>query len=201
MVVVPAGSILQLRTGDLDSVELLNLVAVPITRDAVFDVLVLSEVGEVEEGIIELPTRAGLFRLPARLKREESQVVLTSGEPLDPLQRRRAPRSGLVLPLRGAAQIRGENGDLAEPGGLITFHGHTVDVAPGGLQARLVSDVGLRLPPNLQSIFVELDPGNPQSVAVGLTVVAFRSDVLRARFSFISLADWARLRERSRDQS
>jgi hypothetical protein len=200
MVLVPAGSILLLRTAEGDTVELLNLVAVAISRDAIFEVLVLSEVGETEEGTVELPTSAGLFQLPARLLRDESKLIVSGASSLDPQQRRRAPRTGLVLPLRGAAQVRSGDGNLADPGGLITFHGHTVDVAPGGLQARLISDLGLRLPQNLQSVFVELDPGNSQSVAVGLTVVTFRSDVLRARFSFISLADWARLRERSRDQ-
>lgn len=200
MVLVPAGGIMLLRTAEGDTVELLNLVAVEVTRDAIFEVLALSEVGEVEEGTVELPTSAGLFQLPARLLREESRLIVTGAAALEPTQRRRAPRSGLVLPLRGAAQIRSADGNQSEPGSLITFHGHTVDVAAGGLQARLVSDLGLRLPQDLQSVFVELDPGNSHSVAVGLTVVAFRSDVMRARFSFISLADWARLRERSRDQ-
>jgi hypothetical protein len=199
MVVVPAGSILVLRTAEGQSVDLLNLSEVTVTQEATFDVLVLSEVGEVETGVAELPTAAGLFQVSARLLQQQGQLEVCPPVSLHPVQRRRAPRAGLVLPLRGAAQMSRPDGS-EEPGGLITFHGHTVDIAPGGLQARLISDLGLRLPQELQSVFVELDPGNAQSVAVGLTVVAFRSDVLRARFSFISLADWARLRERSRDQ-
>lgn len=200
MVVVPAGSILALRTAEGRSVDLLNLSEVRVSQDATLDVLVLSELGGVDQGIAELPTDAGLFQVPARLLPDRGQLQVCPPAALHPVQRRQSPRSGLVLPLRGAAQVRRADGSLAEIGGLITFHGHTVDVAPGGLQARLVSDFGLRLPQELRSVFVELDPGSPQSVAVGLTVVAFRSDLLRARFSFISLADWARLRERSRDQ-
>jgi hypothetical protein len=200
MVVVPAGSILLLQTAQGQRVDLLNLSEVVVTQEAVFDVLALTEVGELETGTVELPTRAGLFQVPARLLRDESKLEVSPPATLRPVQRRRAPRSGLVVPLRGAAQIRRAGAGEDEAAELITFHGHTVDVAPGGLQARLISDLGLRLPQDLQSVFVELDPGNPQSVAVGLTVVAFRSDVLRARFSFITLADWTRLRERSRDQ-
>jgi hypothetical protein len=200
MVVVPAGSILLLRTADGQTVDLLNLSAVPVSQEATFDVLALSEVGEIDSGTVELPTRAGVFQVPARLLQEHGQLQVRPPATLQPVQRRKAPRSGLVLPLRGAAQLRQPDGPGDDSAGLITFHGHTVDVAPGGLQARLVADLGLRLPQDLQSVFVELDPGNAQSVAVGLTVVAFRSDVLRARFSFISLADWARLRERSREQ-
>jgi hypothetical protein len=201
MVVVPAGSILVLRTADGQSVDLLNLSEVRMSEEANLDVLVLSEIGDVETGTAELPTAAGLFQVPARLVREQGQLQVRPPATLHPVQRRRAPRAGLVLPLRGAAQIRRPNAGPEEAGELITFHGHTVDVAPGGIQARLISDLGLRLPQELQSVFVELDPGMAHSVAVGLTVVAFRSDVLRARFSFISLADWARLRERSRDPS
>jgi hypothetical protein len=115
-----------------------------------------------------------------------------------PLQRRLAPRSGLVLPLRGSAHSARDAGAGAEAAGrLITFHGHTVDVGAGGLQARLVGDVGLRLPQQLRDVFVELDPDGPDSLAVALRVVTFRSDVLRAQFSFISLADWIRLRART----
>jgi hypothetical protein len=200
MVVVPAGGILVLRTADGRGVDLLNLTEVRMSGEASFDVLALSEIGDVEAGTAELPTGAGLFQVPARLQRDGSQLQVCPPATLHPVQRRRSPRSGLVLPLRGAAQLRRRDGEPAEVGGLITFHGHTVDVAPGGLQARLTADLGLRLPQELQSVFVELDPGTAHSVAVALTVVAFRSDLLRARFSFISLADWARLRERSRDQ-
>jgi len=198
--VVPAGSILVLWTADGQRVDLLNLSATTVDHDGALDVLVLAEVGERERGTVELPTEAGLLRIPALLEREPGRLLIHPPDAAQPLQRRLAPRSGLVLPLRGAAQTGAAAAGL--PGAhLLTFHGNTVDVGPGGLRARVVGDGGERLPANLHSVFVELDPDNPQSVAVGLRVVTFRSDVLRAQFSFISLVDWTKLRDRARDQA
>lgn len=200
MVIVPAGSTLVFRTVGGDSVDLLNLSDATVEQDCVLDVLVLSEIGATERGLVTVPTAAGLVEVPARLDREQGQLWVQTAHPVRPVQRRLAPRSGLVLPLRGAATL-GASVNLLGSGPRVTFHGHTIDVAPGGLQARLVGDLGLRLPQELRTAYVELDPAGPHPVAVALTVVALRSDVLRAQFSFISLADWARLRERARDQS
>jgi hypothetical protein len=204
--IVPAGSILLLRTTDGHTVELLTSTDVDLTGEAdpELNVLVGTEpggpVGEVEQGMADIPTEGGLLHVPALLRPAEGRLQLRpagAAEPARPLQRRLAPRSGLVLPLRGSAHS-GRPG--SGPGGrLITFHGYTVDVGAGGLQARLVGDVGLRLPQQLRDVFVELDPEGPDSLAVGLRVVTFRSDVLRAQFSFISLADWIRLRARAED--
>jgi hypothetical protein len=176
------------------------------TAEPVLDVLVGTlpggAVGELEQGMADIPTQAGLLHVPALLRPAEGRLqVHPSGAPAPPrpLQRRLAPRSGLVLPLRGSAHSGRSSG--TGDGGLITFHGHTVDVGAGGLSAQLVGDVGLRLPQQLRDVFVELDPEGPDSLAVGLRVVAFRSDVLRAQFSFISLADWLRLRARAEEPS
>jgi hypothetical protein len=199
VIIVPAGSILVLRTTSGQTVDLLNLAAATVSGDSTLDVLVMSDVDDVAPGTAELPTPDGLVRLPARLDRTAGELHLRTPEPIRPLQRRLAPRAGLQLPLRGAAQLNPLGAEPTGPGQLVTFHGHTIDVGAGGLQARLVADLGVRLPQQLRSVFVELDPDDPHSVAVGLQVVTFRSDVLRARFSFISLADWTRLRERSRE--
>jgi hypothetical protein len=199
VITVPAGSILVLRTSSGSTVDLLNLTAAHVDAEHTLDVLVMSEAGDSATGTAELPTPDGLVRLPAKLDREQGELHLRLPSPVRPLQRRLAPRSGLVLPLRGAAQLSLPGAEATGPGQLVTFHGHTIDVGAGGLQAKLIADAGVRLPQHLRSVFVELDPDDPNSVAVGLHVVTFRSDVLRARFSFISLADWTRLRERTRD--
>lgn len=202
--IVPAGSILLLRTPDGHTVELMTSADAELAAEGGLDVLVGTEpggpVGEVERGMADIPTEAGLLHVPALLRPAEGRLQLgpiAAAEPARPLQRRLAPRSGLVLPLRGSAHS-GRSG-TGPAGRLITFHGYTVDVGAGGLQARLVGDVGLRLPQQLRDVFVELDPEGPDSLAVGLRVVTFRSDVLRAQFSFIALADWIRLRARAED--
>jgi hypothetical protein len=201
MVIVPAGSILVLRTVDGQTVELLTYAAADVDHEGGLDVLVLSDVqGEIERGMADVPTAAGLLHVPALLHTAEGRLEVHPAQPVQPLQRRLTPRAGLVLPLRGSAHLGEPGVGAAGAGLLVTFHGHTVDVGAGGLQARLIGDIGMRLPQQLRDVFVELDPGAPESLAVALRVVTFRSDVLRAQFSFIALADWIRLRERAQDQ-
>ena len=191
-----------LRTVDGRSIALFSMSDATVGQEGIVDVLSLPGLdGHIEEaterGMVELPTPDGLLYVPALLRREEGQLLIRSAEPIRPQQRRQAPRYGLAVPLRGAAILGPGESELAGGGRSVTFHGHTIDVAAGGLQATLIGDRGMRLPQGLRGIYVELDPGQPQAVAVALTVVKFRSDLLRARFSFISLADWARLRERA----
>ena len=205
MVTVPAGSTLMLRTIDGRSIALFSMTAAVVGQEGILDVLTIPGLDErieepVERGMVELPTADGLLYVPALLQRDEGKLLIRSAEPMRPQQRRQAPRYGLAVPLRGAAILGPGEAELEGGGRSVTFHGHTIDVAAGGLQATLVGDRGVRLPQGLRGIYVELDPGEPQAVAVALTVVKFRSDLLRARFSFISLADWARLRERAEAQ-
>lgn len=200
MTVVPLGTILVYKGDDGSRVELLTMSTVTVEPEFAVDVLVPPEAAAPERGTVEVPTASGLLFLPARLRREEARLRVRLPHSVQAIQRRLTPRYGLTIPLRGSATFGAAPGGVPDVANRVTFHGHTVDVGAGGLQARLIADTGIRLPQRLHGIFVELDPGNPRSVAVVLTVVALRSDMLRAQFSFISMADWARLRERVRNQ-
>ncbi|MBI1758644.1 MAG: hypothetical protein HYR62_05395 [Actinobacteria bacterium] len=201
MTVVPLGTILVFKGDDGSRIDLLSMSTVTVEPEFVVDVLVPPDAGKLERGTVEVPTAAGLLHLPARLHREDGRLHVRLPHSIQAIQRRLTPRYGLSLPLRGSATFGSSPGGVPDAANRITFQGYTVDVGAGGLQARLTGDVGIRLPQHLHGVFVELDPGDPHSVAVVLTVVTLRSDMLRAQFSFISMADWVRLRDRVRNQA
>jgi hypothetical protein len=201
MTVVPLGTILVFKGDDGSRIDLFSMATVTVEPEFVVDVLVPPDATNAGRGTVEVPTAAGLLHLPARLRRDDGQLQVRLPHAMQAIQRRLTPRYGLNVPLRGSATFGPSPGGVPDAANRITFHGYTVDVGAGGLQARLVGDVGVRLPQHLHGVFVELDPGDPHSVAVVLSVVTMRSDLLRAQFSFISMADWARLRDRVRNQA
>jgi hypothetical protein len=199
MTTVIAGSSLVLHTNDGSTHVLLSLAAEVVDGAHSFDVLVPADLAGVERGTVEMPTTDGPIWLPAWLDADLGRLHVTLPYSARPKERRLAPRAGLIVPLRGAARLRRPDAGPTDPGTKVWFDGHTVDVGPGGLQARVISRDGLRLPQYMRDVVVELDPDDQhQSVAAVLHVVSLRSDVLRAKFSFVSLTDWTRLQDRAR---
>lgn len=193
MICVPGGSRLVLRTGDGRRIEALTLVTTKVEDQGRIPVLAAPDSGAFETGTAEVPTEAGLVLVSARLLSRDGLLELNM--PIDPrpIQRRAHARDDRALELHGVAVARPLPGGhtLGPP---VSFRGLTRDISTGGLGALVeMETAGARLPSQFSELFVELDLGGPRPAGVVMQVVSMRSDLLRARFVYLSPADRAHL--------
>jgi hypothetical protein len=195
-----AGSQLIL-TGPVQAVELLTLADGEIGDGEKLNVLVMGSDTPPQRGMVSIPTQYGVMRTIATLDAAEGVVTLRMSKIPPAWQRRDAHRTPLVLELRGTTVALPALAGAGAPSSKapVRFNGTTVDISPGGLSARLtVESDGLRLPPGVRDVFVELDPFGGHPVAATLRVVDVRSDLLRGEFEYLNPSDWIYLAKLAR---
>jgi hypothetical protein len=146
-------------------------------------------------GIAELPTDAGLVRLPAQVRLVDGAATLVpipAAAPPRRLQRRRDVRGAVRLPVRGAdlgglrEAVHGGTADVTA-----VVEGTTASLSGGGFSAR-VAGSGPRLAA-ATLLYVELDLPGGRTVTATTLVLEHRGTWLRVLFDEIAFADRERL--------
>ncbi|GAA3396070.1 PilZ domain-containing protein [Cryptosporangium minutisporangium] len=198
---LPAGTQLIL-TGPAQAVELLTLAAAQVGDQEQIPVLVMGSDAPPQRGMISVPTPFGVMRTIAALDAEQGVVTLKMAKIPPAWQRRDAHRMPLAVPLRGTTVSLPALAGAGAPSSNrpVRFNGTTLDVSPGGLSASLtVESDGLRLPPGIRDVFLEIDPFSDHPVAATLRVVDIRSDRLRGEFEYLQPGDWLHLAKLARE--
>jgi hypothetical protein len=196
-----AGSQLIL-TGPVQAVELLTLADGQVGDGETLNVLVMGSDTPPQRGMVSIPTPYGVMRTIATLDAALGLVTLRMSKIPPAWQRRDAHRMPFEIELRGTTVALQALAGAGAPSssGPVRFNGTTVDISPGGLSARLkVESDGLRLPPGVRDVFVEIDPFGPRPVAATLRVVDVRSDLFRGEFEYLAPSDWMHLAKLARE--